>query len=57
MNLRVVAEGVLGNMIDVRCVVVQVRDLQRGHPGDADEQERLQVVCGDVLATHSEFRD
>jgi hypothetical protein len=31
---------------------VEVLHLQRGDLGGADEQERLQVVCGDVLVVH-----
>lgn len=57
VDLRVIVEEPLGNLLDIECIIVEVLDLQRGHPGGADEQERLQVVCGDVLATLPEFRD
>ncbi len=57
VDLRVIVEEPPGNLLDVECSVVEVMDLQRGHPGGADEQERLRVVCGDVLATLPEFRD
>jgi hypothetical protein len=50
VGLRVGVEEPLGNMLDGECIVVEVLDLQHGLPGDADEQERLQVVCGDVLS-------
>jgi len=57
VGLRVVVEEPLGDMLDGECIVVEVLDLQHGLPGGADEQERLQVVCGDVLATIPAFRD
>jgi hypothetical protein len=56
VDLRVLVEEPRGNLLDVECIVVEVLHLQRGDLGGADEQERLQVVCGDVLATLPEFR-
>ena len=57
VDLRVIVEEPLGNLLDVECIVVEVLDLQCGHLGGTDEQERLRVVCGHVLATLPEFRD
>jgi hypothetical protein len=56
VDLRVLVEESRGNLLDVECIGVEVLHLQRGHLGGADEQELLQVVCGDVLATLPEFR-
>jgi hypothetical protein len=44
-------------LLDAECLVVEVLDLRRGHPGGADEQQRLQVFCGNVLAALRGFRD
>ena len=33
VDLRVVVEEPLSNLLDVGCIVVEVLDLQRGHPG------------------------
>ena len=41
VNLRVVVEEPLGNLLDVECIVVEVLDLRRGHPGDARPEPDL----------------
>ena len=35
-----IVEDHLGNLLDVECIVVEVLDLQRVHPGGTDEQSR-----------------
>ena len=57
VDFRVIVEEPFGNLLDVECLVVKGLDLRRGHPGDADEQQRLQVFCGNVLAALPGFRD
>jgi hypothetical protein len=56
IDFRVVVEELLGALLDVDCIIVEVLDLRRGHPGGADEQQRLQVFCGNVLAALRGFR-
>jgi hypothetical protein len=41
VDFRVIVEEPFGNLLDVECLVVEVLDLRRGHPGGADEQPRL----------------
>jgi hypothetical protein len=57
VDFRVIVEEPFGNLLDVEFLVVEVLDLRRGPPGGADEQQRLQVFCGDVLAALPGFRD
>jgi hypothetical protein len=57
VDFRVIAEEPFGYLLDAECLVVEVLDLRRGHPGGADEQQRLQVFCGNVLAALRGFRD
>jgi CheY-like chemotaxis protein len=39
VDFRVIVEEPFGNLLDVECLVVEVLDLRRGHPGGADEQQ------------------
>ena len=41
VDLRVVVEEPFGNLLDVECIVVEVLDLQRGHPGGARPEPHL----------------
>lgn len=57
VDFRVIVEEPFGNLLDVECLVVDVLDLRRGPPGGADQQQRLQVFCGNVLGALPGFRD
>ena len=41
IDFRVVVEELLGTLLDVVCIVVEVLDLQRGHPGGARPEPQL----------------
>ena len=41
IDFRVVVEELLGTLLDVDCIVVEVLDLQRGHPGGARPEPHL----------------
>jgi hypothetical protein len=51
IDLRVIVEEPLGNLLDVECIVVEVLDLQRGHPGDVLHAKRSKIRRGGLQAT------